>query len=102
MCFIATGRSVSETGFHDGKCGHEKCGFTLLTLRILARETAELASRFFEVFVAVESRGFQISNIVFEIRVGCGWAERLIDFLRGLVLIVECACREVCLHGRRR
>src|SRR6185369_557686 len=35
MGFIATGWSVCDAGFHDRKCGHEECRFTLLAVQVL-------------------------------------------------------------------
>src|SRR6185503_9018530 len=98
MFFITTGWRIRDAGFHDRECGHEQCRFTLLAVWILAREGAESAGSVFQIIVAVESSGFQVRDVVFEIGVGCGWAKCLLNFLRGCLLIMECARDQVRLY----
>src|SRR4029078_4961605 len=98
MGFIATRRSVSDAGFHDRKCGHEECCFTLLAVRILAREGVEGAGSIFQIIVMVESSSFQVSNVVLEVGVRCGWAKSLFNFLPCCLLIIERARGEIRLH----
>src|SRR6185369_8986727 len=100
MVFVATGWGVRDTGLHDGECSHEECSFTLLAVWIFTREVAEGVRSFFKVIVTIESRGFQVCNIVFEVGIASRWAKCLFNFIERFLFVMKCARSQIRLHMR--